>query len=446
MHKRLRTVVVAALMAITVTAALAGCSSSGSTSSGSGNASAVDAALKKGGTITYWSWTPSAKAQVAEFMKKYPKVTVKVVNAGTGGDEYIKLQNAIKAGSGAPDVAQIEYYAMPQFALAGSLTDLTQYGFGSLKNNYTSGTWGSVDLNGKLYGLPQDSGPMAMFYNKKVFDKYGLAVPKTWDEYIAEAKKLHAADPSAFITSDSGDAGFTSSMIWQAGGKPFVSDGTKVTVNLQDEGSKKWANTWNTLVANKLLSPTPGFSDDWYKQLAGGQIVTQITGAWFPGILEGSVAAGSGDWRVAPIPTYDGTKAVTAENGGGGQSVLTQSKNQALAAGFVKYLNSSDASVNTFLKLGGFPSTTATLKSASFLDTKPDYFGNQPINTVLTDASSSVRPGWAFLPFQVYANSIYADTMGQAYQNNSDLNVGLKAWQAAIVKYGNQQGFTVTSK
>lgn len=445
MHKRLRMIVGAALMAITVTAALAGCSSGGSTAGG-GNASAVDAALKKGGTITYWSWTPSAKAQAAEFMKKYPKVTVKVVNAGTGGDEYTKLQNAIKAGSGAPDVAQIEYYAMPQFALAGSLSDLTQYGFDSLKSKYTSGTWGSVSLGGKLYGLPQDSGPMAMFYNKTVFDEYGLTVPKTWDEYIADAKKLHAADPTSYITSDNGDAGFTMSMIWQAGGTPFVSKGTNVTVNLQDAGSKKWADTWNPLVANKLLSPTPGFSDDWYKQLASGQIATQITGAWFPGILEGSVKGSSGDWRVAPIPTYDGTKAVTSENGGGGQSVLKQSKNQALAAGFVKYLNSSDASVNTFLKLGGFPSTTATLKAASFLDTKPDYFAKQPINTVLADASKSVVPGWSFLPFQVYANSIYADTMGQAYQNNSDLNAGLKAWQAAIVKYGNQQGFTVTSK
>ena len=46
------------------------------------------------------------------------KVKVNLVNAGTGTTEYTKLQNAIKAGSGAPDIAQIEYYAVPQFALA----------------------------------------------------------------------------------------------------------------------------------------------------------------------------------------------------------------------------------------------------------------------------------------------------------------------------------------
>ena len=53
------------------------------------------------------------------------------------------------------------------------------------------------------------------------------------------------------------------------------------------------------------------------------------------------------------------------------------------------------------------------------------------------------RPGLEYLPYQFYANSIYGDTVGQAYQSKSDLNTGLKAWQDALVKYGNQQGFTV---
>ena len=78
-----------------------------------------------------------------------------------------------------------------------------------------------------VYGLPQDSGPMALFYNKEVFDKSGIEVPTTWDEYVEAAKKLHAADPKTYITNDTGDAGFTTSMIWQAGGTPFKTDGKK---------------------------------------------------------------------------------------------------------------------------------------------------------------------------------------------------------------------------
>ena len=78
------------------------------------------------------------EAQAEAFMEAYPNVTVDVVNAGTNEEQYTKLQNAIKAGSGAPDVAQIEYYAVPQFALTDSLLDLSQYGFGELEDQYTA--------------------------------------------------------------------------------------------------------------------------------------------------------------------------------------------------------------------------------------------------------------------------------------------------------------------
>lgn len=440
--RRVATALVATAM---IGASLVACSSGTTGSSASGGTSDVAAALKKGGTITYWSWTPSAEAQVAAFEKAYPKVHVKLVNAGTNTTEYTKLQNAVKAGSGAPDVAQVEYYALSQFALGDALVDLKPYGFDSLKKDYTPGPWSAVNIGDKLIGLPQDSGPMALFYNKTVFDKYGLTVPKTWDEYVADAKKLHAADPTKYITSDTGDSGFATSMIWQAGGRPFTVDGSKVSINLQDEGTTKWTSAWNQLVENKLLSSTPGWSDEWYKALGNGTIATLVTGAWMPGVLESSVKDGAGQWRVAPTPTYDGT-ATNSENGGGAQVVMKQSKNPALAAGFLKWLNNSQDSIDVFLKSGGFPSTTKDLNSSEFLASAPEYFGGQKINEVLVQGAKDVQTGWAYLPFQVYANSIFADTVGQSYANHTDLNAGLKAWQKSLVDYGNQQGFTVTSK
>ena len=36
---------------------------------------------------------------------------------------------------------------------------------------------------------------MALFYNKEVFDKYGIAVPKTWDEYVAAAEEAARGRP-----------------------------------------------------------------------------------------------------------------------------------------------------------------------------------------------------------------------------------------------------------
>ncbi len=443
MNKRLRRGLSALAIGVTAAIAMTACASG---SSAGGSADDIDKALKDGGTLTYWSWTPSAKDQVAAFEKQYPKVKVKLVNAGTGADQYTKLQNTIKAGSGAPDVAQVEYYALPQFALSDSLVDLSSYGFGDLESKFSKGTWSNVAMDGKVYGLPQDSGPMALFYNKKVFDEYGIEVPKTWDEYIAAGKKLHEADPSKYIAADSGDAGFTTSMIAQAGGTPFTTDGDKVTIDLHDAGTQKWAKTWDQLIEQGLLSKTTGWTDDWYKQLGNGQIATMVTGAWMPGNLMASVPDAKGDWRVAPMPTYDGGQAQTASNGGSSQVVMKQSKNPALAAGFLKWLNSSTESTKVFMESGGFPSTTADLDSSSFLQEKPEYFGGQQINEVLVDASKTSANDFTYLPYQVYANSVYADTVGQSYQNGTSLESGLEAWQKVLVKYGKDQGFTVESK
>lgn len=407
---------------------------------------ALEKALEEGGELLYWSWTPSAEAQAEAFMKEYPNVKVTVANVGTNTDEYTALQNAVQAGSGAPDVAQIEYYAIPQFAMTDSLLDLSEYGFGDLESEYTPGPWSSVVDGDKVWGLPQDSGPMAMFYNKSVFDAAGVTeAPKTWDEFADAAKKINEYDSSTYITNDSGDAGFTTSMIWQAGGQPFQVEGTDVTINLQDEGSKKWADMWSPLVEEGLISPISGWSNEWYQALNQGKIASLLTGAWMPGTLMSAVEDTAGDWRVAPMPTYDG-KPANAENGGGGQAVIKQTENPALAAAFLKWLNNSPESIDIFLESGGFPATTANLQSEEFRGQELDYFGGQKINEVLADGAADVLTGWSYLPFQVYANSIFGDTVGKAYADQTDLNAGLTAWQSALVEYGNSQGFTVEGK
>ncbi|GAA1700807.1 sugar ABC transporter substrate-binding protein [Microbacterium sediminicola] len=437
--RRVAGVSVAAIAAVSLVA----CSSGGS-SSGGGSADDIEAALEAGGEITYWAWAPSSADQVAAFEAEYPNVTVNLVNAGTSADQYTALQNAIMAGSGAPDVAQIEYYAMPQFALTGGLLDLTSFGFGDLEADYSASTWGSVALDGGIYGLPQDSGPMAMFYNATIFDEFGLEVPTTWDEYIEVARQLHEADPTKYITSDSGDAGFTQSMIWQAGGRPYsTTDGTDVTIDLNDAGATEWAEMWQTLIDEGLLSDISGWSNEWFTGLGNGTLATLVTGAWMPSNFESSVPQSAGEWRVAPMPTYDGGEAVSAENGGSAQAVLAGTENAALAAGFLKWLNNSDESVNMFVETGGFPATTATLNSEEFQSATSEYFGGQAINEVLVAASESVGTGWQYLPFQVYANSIFNDTVGEAYNGSTTLTDGLMDWQDQLVEYGNSQGFSV---
>jgi multiple sugar transport system substrate-binding protein len=442
----------AATFGVALAAGMAACGSSSGTSSGSsaspatGSASSIAAALQKPTTLTFWAWAPQSKDIVSAFEKQYPKVKVNLVNAGTSTAEYTKLQNAIKAGSGAPDVAQIEYYALPQFALSGSLANLDTLGLSSLKSEFSTAVWDSVDINGSLVGLPQDTGPMALFYNKKVFARYGIAVPTTWAEYAADAKKLHAANPKEYITNDTGDPGFVTSMIWAAGGHPYASSGTKsVTINLQDAGSTKFANLWAPMIGSGLVAPVTSWTSQWYQGLANGSIASLVTGAWMPVNLETGVPAGKGDWRVAPMPAWTAGQPATAENGGSSDAVLKSSKNQLAAAGFLKFMNEG-AGAQISANSGDFPSANTILDSSSFLNAAPAYFGGQQINKVLSQAAKDVLPGWSYLPFQVYANSIFPDTVGHAYTKNLSLNAGLQAWQKNSASYGTQQGFSVTSQ
>ena len=422
---------------------LAACAPATTDTTEGATADEIAAALQKESSITVWGWAPQLEPIVEAFEKKYPKIDVKLENVGTGNDHYTKLQNAIKAGTGAPDVAQVEYYALPQFALSDSFVDLTGFGAADLEDNYTASTWGSVAINDGIYALPQDSGPMAMFYREDVFAKNKIEVPTTWDEYIAAAKVIHAADPNAYIANDTGDAGFTTSLIWQAGGHPYTVEGTSdVTINLQDEGSKKWADNWSELVENDLVAPISSWSDEWYKGLSDGSIATLVIGAWMPGNLESGVPDASGKWRVAPMPTYEEGSLASAENGGGGDAVLKQSKNKLVAYGFLEFLNGAEGAA-IHAANGGFPSTVADLESDEFLGYESEYFGGQKINEVLVQSAKNVVPGWNYLPFQTYANSIYGDTVGQAYASKSDINAGLKAWQEASAAYGTEQGFTV---
>ena len=114
--------------------------------------------------ITVWSWEPSMKSVIAGFERENPDIHV--IWKNTSG--YDKLNNAIQDGYGTPDVVQLEYYALRQYAVSSQLVDITGRA-DNYQDFFTPGTWSSVQLNGRIYGLPMDSGPMAFFYNEDVF-------------------------------------------------------------------------------------------------------------------------------------------------------------------------------------------------------------------------------------------------------------------------------------
>lgn len=391
-----------------------------------------------------WAWEPTLTPVVEAFQEANPNILVNLENVGGAGDTYTKLDNALAAGSGAPDIAQIEYYAVGQYAIPGRLADLTQFGAADLKDNYTTGTWNAVTLaeSGKVFGLPVDSGPMALFYNEEVFTKAGVtAPPATWDEFYEAAKKIRAIGPNSYITSDNGDAGFATSMMWLAGGKPFGIEGQNVTIDLGDEGVVSFAEFWQKMIDEDLINTKiAGWSDDWFKGLSDGSLASLITGAWMPANLIGSAPGAAGKFRVAATPVPEEGKKANAENGGSSIAILESSEKKEAAYEFLKFVCNGDG-VGIRVENGNFPATKAELADAEWQGYTDEYFGGQEYNKVLAQAADDVLPGWSYLPFQVYANSIFGDKVSGAYTGSGTLTDAYKAWQTDLETYAKDNGF-----
>lgn len=440
--------VIAAIGAVAMLAPLAACG--GSSSSGTDASGKTD--------ILVWSWDSTLPRTVKGFEKANPNIHVKVTNAGTNKDEYTALNNAMSAGKGAPDVAQIEYYALPEYVVRENVQDLSGMGAKNYKSFYTPGTWNSVNINGGVYALPMDSGPMALFYNKEVFDKAGIAnPPTTWDEFYEDAKKVKAT--GNYITSDSGDAGFFDSMTWQAGATPFETskDGKSVSIDLSGNAKvKQWTDFEQKLISEDLIdTKTPGWSDDWNKGLNDGSIASLLTGAWMPYNLLSGAPDASGKWRVAPMPTWKQGGTENSENGGSSLALI-KSKDDAkskAAYKFMEYATHNKAGIKTRVDGGAFPADNDTLKSDDFLNMttltdakgKPNaYFGGQKFNQVLAQAAKNVVPGYKFLPFEVYARGVFADDAGAAFTDKKiTLNQGIEKWEKNLKNYAKQQGYEV---
>ncbi|KFI46898.1 multiple sugar transport system substrate-binding protein [Bifidobacterium bohemicum] len=434
--------------------------------------------------ITVWSWEPSMRAEARAFEKDNPDVRVDIKS--TSG--YDNLNSAIQDGYDLPDVVQLEYFALRQYAVSGQLRDLTDgtRGFGDA---YTPGTWSSVQLNGRVYGVPMDSGPMAFFYNEDVFHQAGVDASRirTWDDYYEAAKKLKAI--GVYIAADSGDASFYNAMVWLAGGRPFKTsgDGKTVTVDLAgDKGTLRFTEFWQKMIDEGLVETRLAtWSDGWKSAVASGQVASVLSGGWMPSMLLSDVPGGAGLWRVGCMPTPDGSQ-VNAENGGSALSVLHLTRKPNAAMRFVEYVCRDKKGIARRVDGGAFPADVATLNSEKLL-TKTTirdvhgndiaYFGGQEFNRVLARAAENVSTGYQYLPFEVYARGDFRSTVGKAYswqsaeqtrlrvrrqieagRTNADgsplqlpddpgprvsLADGIALWQKDLKEYGNNQGFTI---
>jgi multiple sugar transport system substrate-binding protein len=413
-----------------------------------GGATAADpAASQEPVELTFWTWVGGIEDVVAQYEAENPGITINVENVGCCDQQYTKLQTVIEAGSGAPDLAQFDYPVVASFALTGGLADITDLVSPDLQDKFVPSAWDSVTANGRLYGVPQDVAPTVMYYRQDVFDRLGVAVPTTWDEFQAAAAAIRAADPEVYITfADPGNQEPATAAMWAQQTWPWrITASDALSVDLQNEGARNWADLWTGMLQNDQVEVASQGSDEWFKAMTDGRYAAWIIGAWGIYALEGQIPSGSGLWRVAPMPQWTAGANASAASGGGATAVLAQSEHQAEAAKFAEWLNGSEAGATGLNGLGLMPAARSVIEAPAYVDATSEYLGGQKANALFSEAAAAMPAGWEWLPYQQYANSVYKDTVGQAINNKTDLNVGLQQWQDRIVTYGQEQGYTVTT-
>jgi multiple sugar transport system substrate-binding protein len=456
--------VLAAASAIALSLVLSACATSANNSGGG----ASNAPVEEEGTspkltnctnkmkndapqVSVWGWYPNMPNVVDNFNDAHTDVQVCWNNVGQGGDEYTKVQTAISAKKGLPDVVMLEADRLTSFSIQGALVDLKPYGAEEVKGNFSEGAWKDVSQGDKVFAIPVDGGPMALIYRSDVFEKYDITPPATWDEFATAAQKVKDAGGPFFGDLGSNVPAAFMALQMQKGAVPFGYDATKpqdLTIKLNDQASKDVLNYWADLADRGLVGKQDQFTTDYISGVVGGKYATYTSAAWAPGYLTGAgVGKGSskGVWSVAPLPQWDTASPVSVNWGGSTFAVTTQASNKRLSAIVAKGLYQDPKSLEEgWKKQIIFPLNKTVLDSPEFAANESEFFSGQTANEDIYIPAANAYKGTVYAPITVY---YYAQLQAQLAKINTGKTTGDQAaddLQADIVKYAKGQGFKVT--
>ena len=443
---------IAGLSAVAIVASLAACS--GDSGGGTTNAKPTNCTNKivnaDAPVVSVWAWYPNMAKVVDNFNNANDDVQVCWTVAGQGADEYAKLQTAVSAGKGAPDVVMLETDQLVGFEIQKALVDISDLGANDVKKNFAEGSWGDVSQGDAVYAVPIDGGPMAMIYRKDIFEQYNITPPTTWEEYETAAQTVKDAGGPWFGNLGSNVPAALTALFQQNGAEPFdydLSDPQKISINLDSPEVKEVMDYWAGLTEKGLIGTEDQFTTDYIAGVVGGKYATYVSAAWAPGYLTGA-GVGQGDdaglFAVAPLPQWDVDNPVAVNWGGSALAVTTQASDKELAAKVAVGLYADEPSLTDGWKTQTiFPLNKDVLTSDAFVNNEVEFFGGQTANKDIYIPAADAYSGTTYSPFSVY---YYAQLQAQLVKIAAGDVGGSQAatdLQDIIVKYAQEQGFTV---
>lgn len=225
-----------------------------------------------------------ANEAIARFNENNPDVEVKQTCVPvTSWSDFIQKWITMSTSGEAPDVINIGLEAvqmavsndllMPLDEIVSEDQDLSK-----VKEEYAPTLLDGFSVDDNLYGLPNGTQTMVMYYNKTMFDEAGLEYPKdgwTWDEFYEDAKKLTKSDGSVYGFGLSSSY-FQLTPWWSTNNTALVDENQNPALN-----SKKMVESVEFLdkLVKEKVTPDP-ISSDVYTMFSSKQLAMVGAGRW----------------------------------------------------------------------------------------------------------------------------------------------------------------------
>ncbi len=383
------------------------------------------------GEITVWAFTDKVFQEIGSaFMKEYPNVKVKTVVMDFG-QMHDKLQTTLAAGSGAPDVAEVEQGQFPRYVTGGVLEDLLipPYNAGQYKSDvprYNWERWFSPD-GMKLLGMPWDITPGVYYYRADIFEELGLpSDPDELGEYIQDPENWMAV---AQTLKASGK------YIMEWGDGPVHWAGDEVGYFDDQLGwlrnNDKMAQFLDITKRGEQMkwAPYQGFGSDKGKQLVKkGELVGLILGSWGGREIERNFPELKGKWRVTRLPM-----GLNVGMGGSSFVLPSQSKNKKAAWAYIEWCMRSENAWKIWTKpeYSIQPGWNPIYKLPWYEEQASEYLGGQQPYKLYNQLVEAI-PVRRLTPLDGKAWPIWLEGVQNAIKKNLDSKATLQKIQEDI--------------
>jgi raffinose/stachyose/melibiose transport system substrate-binding protein len=233
---------------------------------------------------------------------------------------------------------------------AGFLKDLTA-DVASVEANLAPTAVDAFKVDGKVVGVPWETGEVTFFYNKKLFEKAGVKAEdiKSWDDFLGAVKKLKAAGITPLVVG-AGDKWpmhfYYSYLVMRLGGEHVLTDAKAG----KDGGFKNavFVEAGKRLRELTALEPfQPGYLStshgDSAKIFGDGKAAMDLMGEWLLGMQGPMSTTGKGlppeDIGVLSFPIVPGGKGKATDTLGGVHAWLVSKTAPAEAVDFLKFFS-----------------------------------------------------------------------------------------------------------